>query len=493
MTERPLDVPRSKGMKSMGIKYSKAIFTTKELGEILGIEVSVENDITCIVTDSREAESGALFIALKGERFDGHDYIAQAISRGAGAVIAERIPDGLDDDERARVLVTPSSIEAFGKIAGAYKERIHPRTIAVTGSVGKTTTKEFVYAVASMKYASHKTTGNFNNEIGMPLTVLDMPERTQVCVLELGMSGLGEISRMTHIAKPDIAIITNIGNSHIENLGSRENICRAKLEITEGVPEDGWVILNADEPMLFAQKGRLKQNLLFVSLQNPQADYRALNIREYEDSTEFDLLAGRRVVTNVRIPTIGRHNVYDATYAFAVGILLGMSDEEIKQGLMSFHNTGMRQNIYEYGGITIIEDCYNAGPESMKAAIEVLAKMSDKTDCRTVAVLGDMRELGEYSKQLHMEIGTLVASRHISHLVTFGREAENIALGAINHALKHENISINTNIENPNATARVVHELLRRGDAVLFKASRAVKLERVIEELKRLIDADHTV
>ena len=473
----------------MSIKYNKAVFDTCELARILGLEAGQPRDITCIVTDSREAESGALFIAIKGERVDGHDYISQAISRGAAAVIAERMPDGLEAEERERVFVTPNSLEAFGKVAKAYKNRIHPKTVAVTGSVGKTTTKEFIYAVAGARYVAHKTAGNFNSEIGMPLTVLDMPETTQVCVLEMGMSDLGEISRMTHIAEPDIAVITNIGNSHIENLGSRENICKAKLEITEGVPADGWVILNADEPMLFAQKGKLTQNLLFVSLQNPQADYRALNIREYEDSTEFDLVAGKRVVTNIRIPTIGRHNVYDATYAFAVGILLGMSDEEIKSGLMSFRNTGMRQNIYEYGGITIIEDCYNAGPESMKAAVEVLAKMADKTECRTVAVLGDMRELGDYSKQLHMEVGTLVASRHISSLVTFGREAENIALGAINHAFKPDNISINTNIENPGVTAKTVYELLRRGDAVLFKASRAVRMERVIEELKRLIDA----
>ncbi|MBQ8552461.1 MAG: UDP-N-acetylmuramoyl-tripeptide--D-alanyl-D-alanine ligase [Clostridia bacterium] len=474
----------------MGIKYKKAVFDTMELARILGVSCSVAYDITSIVTDSRESESGALFVAIKGERFDGHDFISQALSRGAAAVLAERMPEGLDEEQAARVLVTESSVEALGKVAGAYKARIHPRTVAVTGSVGKTTTKEFVYAVAGAKYLAHKTVGNFNNEIGMPLSVLDMPETTQVCVLEMGMSGLGEISRMTRVAKPDIALITNIGNSHIENLGSRENICRAKLEITEGVPEDGYVILNADEPMLFAQKGKLKQKLIFVSLQNPQADYRALNIREYEGSTEFDLVAGRRVVTNVRIPCIGRHNVYDATYAFVVGILLGMDDDEIKRGLMSFRNTGMRQNIYEYGGITIIEDCYNAGPESMKAAVEVLARLADKNHCRSVAVLGDMRELGEYSKQLHMEVGTLVASRHISNLVTFGREAENIALGAINHALKPENISINTNIENVQATARTVYELVSRGDAVLFKASRAVRLERVIEELKQLIDAD---
>ncbi len=470
------------------IRFKKEGFDTGEIAAVLGGEIAVDQKIACIVTDSREAETGALFVALKGERFDGHDFIPQALARGAVMVLAERMPEGLAPDEQARILTVSSTLEAFGKIARVYKSRIRPRTIAVTGSVGKTTTKEFVYAVASARYLTHKTEGNFNNEIGLPISVLGMPARTQVCVLEMGMSQAGEISRMTRIAEPDIAVITNIGNSHIENLGSRENICRAKLEVAEGMDERGWLILNADEPMLFAQKGKLKQNLLFVSLSNPQADYRALNIREYEDSTEFDLLAGHRVVTNVRIPTIGRHNVYDATYAFAVGILLGMNDDEIKRGLLSFRNTGMRQNIYEYGGITIIEDCYNAGPESMKAAVEVLAKMADKNGCRSIAVLGDMRELGEYSKQLHMEVGTLVASRQVSGLVTFGREAENIALGAINHAFKADNISINTNIENPDAPAAIIYDQLRRGDAVLFKASRAVRLERVIEALKRRLD-----
>ncbi len=474
----------------MGIKYKEAIFDTQELAAILGVPTDVRYDITSIVTDSREAESGALFIAIKGERFDGHDYIEQALQRGAVAVIAERIPNLQDDELSGRIFVTENSLEAFGKVAKAYKDRIHPRTIAVTGSVGKTTTKEFIYAVANAKYSAHKTTGNFNNEIGLPLSILDMPETTQTCVLELGMSAAGEISRMTKIARPDIAVITNIGNSHVENLGSRENICKAKLEITEGVGEDGYVILNADEPMLFAQKGKLRQNIIFVSLQNPLADYRALNIREYDDSTEFDLVACGRVVTNIRIPTIGRHNVYDATYAFAVGVLLGMTDREIELGLMAFKNTGMRQNIYEYGGITIIEDCYNAGPESMKAAVEVLAGLGEKNGGKTIAVLGDMRELGNFSKQLHMEVGTLVASRHISQLVTYGKEAANIALGAINHALNPENISINTNTETPEVTANAVYELAAPGDVVLFKASRAVKLECVIEELKRLIDAD---
>lgn len=464
-------------------------FTTKEIANILSAECALFEDIHTVIKDSREAAPGTLFVALKGERFDGHDFIYQALSRGAVSV-AERIPENLSADETKRVIVTKSTLWALGKIAEAYKARINPRTVAVTGSVGKTTTKEFIYSVANSRFSAHKTAGNFNNEIGMPLSVLEMPATTQVCVLEMGMSGLGEISHMTHIAKPDIAVITNIGNSHIECLGSRENICKAKLEIVEGVSKDGWVILNADEPMLFEQKGKLTQNILFVSLKNPLADYRALNIREYENSTEFDLVAGNRVVTNIRIPTIGTHNVYDATYAFAVGVLLGMTDEQIKRGLMEFHNTGMRQNIYAYGNVTIIEDCYNAGPESMKASVEVLSKFHDTNGGRTIAVLGDMRELGEHSKELHMEVGEFVATRSVTNLVTFGAQAQNIALGAVNGGMKAENISINPNTENAADTARVLYSLLGSGDTVLFKASRAVALERVIEELKALIDAD---
>lgn len=472
------------------IRFKNQLCSVNRLAEILGVHGKSEACISNVSIDSREVESGTLFIAIAGERFDGHDFIAQAIRRGAVAVIASRIPEGLSQDEKNKILLVDDTIEAFGKVAKAYKKKIDPKTIAVTGSVGKTTTKEFIYAVCASGFLAHKTEGNFNNEVGLPISILSMPETAQVCVLEMGMSNFGEISHMSKIACPDIAVITNIGNSHIENLGSRENICKAKLEIIDGMSDDGTVILNADEPMLFAMKGQLKQQIIFVSLSNPQADYRALNIREYEDSTEFDLLAMGRVVTNVRIPTIGRHNVYDATYAFAAGHLLGLSDEDIMRGLNSFRNTGMRQNIYEYGRITIIEDCYNAGPESMKAALEVLARLAEKNGCNSVAVLGDMRELGAYSKQLHMEVGTMVASRHISRLVTFGREAENIALGAINHAFKADNISINSS-NDPAEVAKTVYSIVSPGDAVLFKASRAVKLERVIEELKSLIDSEN--
>ena len=464
-------------------------YSAKEIAEITGGSVIPGNSdrITSVSTDSRDVERGTLFVAIKGERFDGHDFIADVFEKGASCALCERVPENADALKGSLVVVN-DTVAALGRLAKNYKEKISPRTVAVTGSVGKTTTKEFIYAVLSEKEKTHKTEGNFNNEIGLPLTVFSMSRNTKSAVLELGMSFKGEISRLSDIARPDIAVITNIGNSHIENLGSRENICAAKLEILDGLEPDGYVILNADEPLLFAQKGRLRSKLLFVSMQNPLADFRALNVRSYDDYTIYDLVLPGRVVTNIQIPTIGAHTVYDSACAFVVGLLSSMTDDEIKRGLMKFKNTGMRQNIYSFGGITVIEDCYNAGPESMKASLDVLAKLCEKSGARSVAVLGEMKELGEYSKQLHTDVGRAVAAKGISRLCTFGKDAESIALGAINHGFSHDRISINSDTEAPEATALALRAYVNEGDVVLFKASRAVRLERVIEALKKLLE-----
>lgn len=443
--------------------------------------------ITSISTDSRDCDKGTLFVALKGDRFDGHNFITDVAKAGAACALCERLPENVQSLECDLVLVE-DSIKALGKLAHAHSSRIHPETVAVTGSVGKTTTKEFIYAVLGERFKAHKTEGNFNNELGLPLSMLSMKNDTDAAVFELGMSFKGEISYLSKLACPKIAVITNIGNSHIENLGSRENICRAKLEIVDGLADDGYLLLNADEPLLYAQKGAFGQKTLFISMQNPAADYRALNVRTYDDYSIYDLVLPNRVVTNIQIPTIGTHNVFDSVFAFVIGLLMGMSDDEIKRGLMKFKNTGMRQNVYEYGGITIIEDCYNAGPESMKASLDVLARLAKKNKARSIAVLGEMKELGEYSKQLHMEIGRTVASKEIDRLITFGHDAENIALGAINHGYSHECVGINGDIDAPDTTLESLRSLLRRGDVVLFKASRAVKLERIIEMLKDSLD-----
>lgn len=463
-------------------------FTVEEIKCITGGTVINKKDsvITSISKDSRDIDENTLFVAIRGERFDGNSFVADVLKAGAAAALCERVPDNISELSGS-IVVVDDTIKALGKLACAYEDRINPTVVAVTGSVGKTTTKEFIYSVLAEKYNAHKTEGNYNNEIGLPLSMLSMKKETEAAVFELGMSFKGEISYLSNLAKPKIAAITNIGNSHIENLGSRENICAAKLEIVDGLAPDGYLLLNADEPLLFAQKDRFPQKTLFISMQNPAADFRALNVRTYEEYSIYDLVLENRVVTNIQIPTIGTHNVFDSVYAFAVGCIMGLSDEEIKRGLMKFKNTGMRQNIYEYGKITFIEDCYNAGPESMKASLDVLSRRCDGK-ARSIAVLGEMRELGEYSKQLHMEVGRCVASKNIDRLFTFGHDAENIVLGAINHGYLTENVGINGDINLPEVTAEAIRKILKPGDVVLFKASRAVKLERVIELLKASLD-----
>jgi UDP-N-acetylmuramoyl-tripeptide--D-alanyl-D-alanine ligase len=466
-------------------------FTVKEIAEITGGTLMGNGDtlITSVSKDSRDFDCGTLFVAIRGERFDGNDFVADVLKAGAPCALSERVPENISELCGSLVIVD-DTVKALGKLALAYAERINPTVVAVTGSVGKTTTKEFIYAVLSEKYNAHKTEGNYNNEIGLPLSMLSMSTDTEAAVFELGMSFKGEISYLSGLARPHIAAITNIGNSHIENLGSRENICAAKLEIADGLDPDGYIILNADEPLLFAKKDDFTQKVILVSMQNPNADFRALNVRTYDDYSIYDLVLDNRVVTNIQIPTIGIHNVYDSACAFAVGTVMGMSDDEIKRGLMNFKNTGMRQNIYSAGNVTIIEDCYNAGPESMKASLDVLARLGKTTGSRTIAVLGEMRELGEYSKKLHMEIGHTVVLKETDFLFTFGHDAENIVLGAINHGYSHERVSINGDIENPAATAEAIRKILKSSDVILFKASRAVRLERVIECLKEKLEAE---
>ncbi len=472
------------------IELENGGFTIEEIAKVTGGSIIGNNGatVTSVSTDSRECTKGTLFAAIKGERFDGHDFIKATMESGAVCALCERVSENTSELPGSLVVV-PDTIVALGKLAHEYLKRLSPEVVSVTGSVGKTTTKEFIYAVLNEKFNAHKTEGNFNNELGLPLSILSMKKDAKAAVFELGMSFKGEISYLSKIARPKIAAITNIGNSHIENLGSRENICAAKLEIVDGLDPDGYILLNADEPLLFAKKDAFKQKTLLISMKNSAADFRALNVRTYDDYSIYDLVLPNRVITNIQIPTIGVHNVFNSAYAFVIGLIMGMSDDEIKRGLMKFKNTGMRQNVYEYGGVTIIEDCYNAGPESMKASLDVLSKLSQKNSRRCIAVLGEMRELGEYSKQLHMEIGKAVHAKGIDMLFTFGHDAENIVLGAINHGYPSEKVGINGDIDAPEKAAAALRSAVKPGDIILFKASRAVKLERVIELLKESLDS----
>lgn len=435
-----------------------------------------------VCTDSREAAAGSLFVALDGERVDGHDYIAAAVSSGNECVLCERIPE--IGDRKYVAVVVEDSLKAVGELAKAYDRRLNHRKVAITGSVGKTTTKEFVASVLAEKFRVHKTEGNYNSTLGMPLSLLSMRDDTQVSVLEMGMSGFGEIEYMSRIAEPDIAIVTNIGSSHMEYLGSRENICRAKMEIVQGLKTGGTLLLNGDEPMLRAYLTPGIQPV-FIGIDAP-ADFQAVNIREEMGRTVFDISHRGKTVKDVVIPTMGRHNLYAALFAYAVGVRMNLDDQSIIMGLNRYRSVGMRQNIYDIGSITVIEDCYNASPESMRAAIQVLQTMSSQKKAgRMAAVLGNMYELGKDSDRFHEEIGLYFAKQGGDLLYTFGESAEQFAIGAILGGMQPENIYRNRDTGSPEISGEMLLRSLQSGDTLLVKASRGAAAERILDYLKK--------
>ncbi len=440
-------------------------------------------------TDSRHIDWQCMFAAITGEKFDGHDFIGAAISIGARIIIAERIPDGMGKfDFGVDIVLVDNTVRALGRLASAFIKESGAHTVAVTGSVGKTTTKEFIAACLSAKYRVHKTDGNKNNDIGLPLTALGMEAGTEYAVFECGMSAFGEIEYLSGIVEPELAVITNIGSSHIEKLGSRENIARAKLEIVSGMKPGGTLLINADEPLLYGVKDSFPGiRVKTAALHNRFADYRAVNIRRVGTGTVFDLIYEGKVSTNIEIPTLGVHNVYDALYAFAVGILSGLTEAEIRSGLKEFKNASMRQRIYDLGGITVIEDCYNASPESMRAGIDVLVSLARDKGGRPAALLGDMRELGEYSRLMHDQLGVHAARAGVKVLFTYGQLAESIAVAAIGNGIRAENVYVNLDCTDPATTGEMVLGALVPGDVLLVKASRAVAAEAVLDYIKAKI------
>ncbi len=453
----------------------------KTFAEFVGGTATTENAASAygISTDSRSAKSGDVFVALRGENFDGHRFISAAERAGCVFAVVERIPDGCTIP---CILVT-NTTEALGKFARSYKNIFRPLTLAVTGSVGKTTTKQFISSVLQMKYCANVTKGNFNNEIGLPMTVLDLNADHDALLLEMGMNHKGEISYLSHIAEPDIAVITNIGSSHLENLGSREGIRDAKMEIIDGMHEGGILILNADEPLLadVCAKGLTK---IYIGTENKNATYRAEKIRVFDDHMLFDLcLHGIALMSDLRINVIGKHHIQNALTAAVCGMILGIPEESIRAGLLNFVPADMRQSITEKNGMTVIEDCYNASPESMRAGLNVLCHTAKVKSCRPVAVLGDMKELGSASAEAHFKVGEYAAECGIDRLITFGSAAVDIARGAIKNGMSESNVLVIEDSENAENAAALLKTALHENDVVLFKASRAVALERLIRLL----------
>lgn len=474
----------------MKIKIGRRQMNMNQLARIcggavrsFGEDAPAQFDSVC--TDSREAGIGTLFVAMRGERVDGHNYILDALGNGCGCILCEYLPETLARGGLSfSALVVSDVRRALGAIAMAYGKHVGQKKVAITGSVGKTTTKEMTAAVLAEKYRVHKTTGNFNSTIGMPLTLLEAPEDTQVSVLEMGMGAMGEIDFMSRIAQPDVAVITNIGSSHLEALGSRENICSAKMEIVHGLKEGGTLILNGDEPLLCLMRGS-SYHPIYVGITSRDADIRAMNIRQTASGTVFDMIDRGKVLTNMEIPVLGEHNVYNALFAYAVGNALAVSDDAIRRGLAHFSNTGMRQHIYAWQDIYVIEDCYNASPESMRAAFRVLSDFAKTKKCkRKIALLGDMKELGENSRELHRAVGAAAAEQAPDLLLTYGDLADDIALGAVMNGMERERVLVIPESAGKEKVAKTLSERLLPGDCLLVKGSRAMALEEVLRLLE---------
>lgn len=450
-----------------------------------GYLVGADRPIRSICTDSREAGKGTLFVALCGERTDGHTYILQVLREGCEAVLCEKFP-ALPEAMDVSAVVVPDTLRALSDMASEYIRDRALLRVAVTGSVGKTTTKEFLCSVLGQRFKSYKTEANYNSTIGMPMSVMGLDATHKAAVFEMGMSARGEIAQLSRVVRPDVALITNIGTSHLEHLKTRENIALAKLEIVTGLCEGGLLVVNGDEPLLRGlSHPRFRIRTVAV---HSEGDYTVTDIRQNPESwqTVFDLqMPGGVCVEQLTIPAIGTHMVYDAAYAAAIGFELGMSESEVLAGLLHYQNERLRQNLLPLGDITVLADCYNAAPESMCEALHVLASYAKARGGRAVAVLGDMRELGEGTRRMHETVGEEAATLGVSVLMTLGELGVSIAEGAMGAGMADERICMIRDLSDLTPAASRLWKMLKPGDVVLLKASRAVAAERMIEALRK--------
>lgn len=455
-------------------------------GELYDFTGCAGVEFSYICTDSREADKNTLFVAIRGERVDGHDYIGRAIEAGCRCILCEYVPQDICASHVGAAVVE-DSVAAFCQLAKSYRiekfgDRDPMRTIAVTGSVGKTTTKEMVASVLRQELNLYAAAGNFNSEIGMPMSLMQAGAHHRAAVLEMGMSARGEISRMSKTARPSVAIITNVGTSHLEYLGTRENIAAAKLEVADGLRTGGYLLLNADEPLLGGQKAP-GRHTIYIGIDNPDADCRATHIRYTDDGcTLFDICYGEHRWTDVCVPALGKHMVMAAMYAAVTGRIFGLAEKSIRAGILEYKGMPMRQQIEIVGGVTLLCDCYNASPESVRAALHVLSQMPVRG--RRIAVLGDMLELGERTEALHSATGVHAAGV-LNSLITVGDLGACIADGA----RQHGDCTVNayTGEDAKEKAAQDLCALLAEGDALLIKASRGVHLEEVYHAVKQYL------
>ncbi|MCY8519559.1 UDP-N-acetylmuramoyl-tripeptide--D-alanyl-D-alanine ligase [Bacillus atrophaeus] len=425
-----------------------------------------------VATDTRKLEKNQLFVPLTGENFNGHTFVGQAFENGVSAVLWNKSEPNPPQDQA--VILVDDTLAALQELSKAYLQELGTRVIGVTGSNGKTTTKDMLHAVLQTQFRVHKTEGNFNNHIGLPLTVLSMPEDTEVAVLEMGMSGKGEIDLLTRLANPEAAVITNIGESHMQDLGSREGIAEAKLEITNGLKKDGILIYIGDEPLLNKRSYSCRTKTFGADEGN---DYQLKDVKQTEDGTHFSI---KGIEKTFFIPVLGKHNVLNAIAAFAAGIHFGITLENAAKGLSGLKVTGMRLELLKSeSGISIINDAYNASPTSMKAAIELIESMEGYG--KKMLVLGDMLELGDLEQEFHTECGAVINPAAIDYVFTYGKLGAFIAAGAHRH-FDQERVS---HFSDKTKLLQAVAEKAEKGDLILFKASRGMKLEEIVKDLMK--------
>ena len=420
------------------------------------------------VIDSRAVEPGDLFVAYRGEKTDGHRFIASALEKGAVCALCEWVPEGVEGP----VLVVGDVQCALEEIAASYRRTLHIPIVGVTGSVGKTTAKEMIASVLSQRFRVLKTEGNLNNQIGVPMTVSRIEPEHEAAVVEMGISGFGEMTALAKIARPTVAVFTVIGRAHLEFLHDLEGVFRAKTEMIAQMPEDGVVIVNGDDAWLKTMSCRPR--LIRYGL-GEDCEVRAFEPELLpEGKTRCRIRFGEREIT-AEVPAFGRQMVYAALEGAAVGFALGLSDEEIERGIRAYETVGRRGAILDTGLVTLIDDSYNANPESMRCAIDSLTEISG----RHVCVLGDMLEMGPESARMHAELGRYAAEKGVDLLLCCGELGREIARGAGELARWYPTVG---------ELCEALPALLRRGDRVLVKASRGMHLEEAAEAVKHLED-----
>lgn len=452
-------------------------YDIQEIAKVTGgkiLQGNPYNRVKGICTDSRKAKGGELFVALQGQQ-DGHSFIPKALAQGATALLVSQNIAELPAE--VPVILVDNTLAALQQLASHNRSRLNIPVVAVTGSNGKTSTKDMIAAVLSTGFKTLKTEANFNNELGLPLTLLNLEECHQAAVVEMGMRGLGEIDFLAKLAKPTAAVITNIGEAHLELLGSVRNIAQAKTEVLEHIGPEGFAVLNADSPYIRELAGRCQGRVILYSLTG-EADLKASNIHLDGNGVRYDLTypGGR---AEIFLPVPGSHNVMNSLAAVGVGLQLGLPIAEIAKGLKQVALTHSRLEIIQANDITVLNDTYNANPSSTKAALQVLQETATG---RKIAVLGNMYELGAREQAGHQEVGEVAAAMAVDTLIAVGNLAQWIAQGGLAGGLSPQKVF---HCENNTQAITELRKLIKPGDTLLIKGSRGMRMEEIVKELTK--------